>query len=90
MSIAYLDPGNITSDLQSGAVTHYKVGNWTLATLPLSCSLGPSLTSGLLPGPQPHYLLAVNGSCSLQGCLYLATSPQMYRLELFTNPPKKS
>ena len=26
MSIAYLDPGNITSDLQAGAVAHYKVG----------------------------------------------------------------
>lgn len=25
MSIAYLDPGNIESDLQSGAVAQYKV-----------------------------------------------------------------
>ena len=26
MSIAYLDPGNIESDLQAGAVAEYKVG----------------------------------------------------------------
>ena len=26
MSIAYLDPGNIESDLQSGSVAKYKVG----------------------------------------------------------------
>ena len=26
MSIAYLDPGNIESDLQSGAVAQFKVG----------------------------------------------------------------
>lgn len=27
MSIAYLDPGNIESDLQSGAVAQFKVSN---------------------------------------------------------------
>jgi len=26
MSIAYLDPGNIESDLQSGSIAKYKVG----------------------------------------------------------------
>jgi len=26
MSIAYLDPGNIESDLQAGAIAKYKVG----------------------------------------------------------------
>lgn len=26
MSIAYLDPGNIESDLQSGAIANYRVG----------------------------------------------------------------
>ena len=26
MSIAYLDPGNIESDLQTGALAEYKVG----------------------------------------------------------------
>ena len=29
MSIAYLDPGNIESDLQAGAVVEYKVRNTT-------------------------------------------------------------
>ncbi len=30
MSIAYLDPGNIESDLQSGAVAQYKVSYFTV------------------------------------------------------------
>ena len=31
MSIAYLDPGNIESDLQSGATAKFKVGQLSLA-----------------------------------------------------------
>ena len=30
MSIAYLDPGNIESDLQQGAVAQYKVRGYSL------------------------------------------------------------
>jgi len=38
MSIAYLDPGNIESDLQSGSVAKYKVGKiwWSLIDVQLS------------------------------------------------------
>ena len=37
MSIAYLDPGNIESDLQSGSVAKYKVGKtcWSYESRPL-------------------------------------------------------
>ncbi|XP_040437432.1 natural resistance-associated macrophage protein 2-like isoform X2 [Falco naumanni] len=36
MSIAYLDPGNIESDLQSGAVAGFKVGRLEIALAKLS------------------------------------------------------
>lgn len=32
MSIAYLDPGNIESDLQSGVIARYRVRIWLQST----------------------------------------------------------
>lgn len=38
MSIAYLDPGNIESDLQSGAVAGFKVSAETYRLSAVSCA----------------------------------------------------
>lgn len=50
MSIAYLDPGNIESDLRSGSVAKFKVGTKITGTKGRTVQLGQQI-------PRDHWIL---------------------------------
>ncbi len=64
MSIAYLDPGNIESDLQSGAIANYKVLLFELLTTYLVCSCSGCYYRRIL---SVYYC----NDCQLDSALYL-------------------